>query len=173
MTVGLDWVKPSMRIGVKLNLCSARKPEHAATTHPVMAAELAKLLIERGAEVVLGDSPGEPFTPAILKLVYNTTGVRLCEEVGGKLNDDFSHHTVSFPEGKSVKQFEYCTWLSNCDAVISFSKLKSHGLMGMTAAVKNLYGVIPGTMKSEYHFMHQDPNDFADMLVDQIGRAHV
>ena len=37
---GLDWVKPGMKVGVKLNLCSARKPEHAATTHPVMAAEL-------------------------------------------------------------------------------------------------------------------------------------
>ena len=166
MTGGLDWVKPGMRIGVKLNLCSARKPEHAATTHPVMAAELTKLLLEHGAEVVLGDSPGEPFTPAMLKLVYNTTGVRLCEEAGGRLNDDFSHHEVLFPEGKSVKKFEYCSWLSGCDAIISFCKLKSHGLMGMTAAVKNLYGVIPGTMKSEYHFMHRDPMDFADMLVD-------
>ena len=38
--------------------------------------------------------------------------------------------------------------------------------MGMTAAVKNLYGVIPGTMKSEYHFLHTDPLDFANMLVD-------
>ena len=151
---------------MKLNLCSARKPEHAATTHPVLAAELTKMLIEKGAEVVLGDSPGEPFTPAMLKLVYNTTGVRLCEEAGGKLNDDFTHHTVSFPEGKSVKQFEYCSWLSGCDAIISFCKLKSHGLMGMTAAVKNLYGVIPGTMKSEYHFMHRDPADFANLLVD-------
>ena len=131
-----------------------------------MAAELTKLLAERGAEVVLGDSPGEPFTPAMLKLVYNTTGVRLCEEAGGKLNDDFSHHEVSFPDGKSVKKFEYCSWLSDCDAIISFCKLKSHGLMGMTAAVKNLYGVIPGTMKSEYHFMHRDPMDFADLLVD-------
>ena len=166
MIGGLDWVKPGMKIGVKLNLCSARKPEHAATTHPVMAAELTKLLIERGAQVVLGDSPGEPFTPAMLKLVYSTTGMKLCEEAGGRLNDDFSHHEVSFPEGKSVKKFEYCSWLTDCDAVISFSKLKSHGLMGMTAAVKNLYGVIPGTMKSEYHFMHRDPADFADLLID-------
>ena len=163
---GLDWVKPGMKIGVKLNLCSARKPEQAATTHPVMAAELTKILMEHGAEVVLGDSPGEPFTPAILKLVYNQTGMHLCEEAGGKLNDDFSHYTVTFPEGKSVKQFEYCSWLSGCDAIINFSKLKSHGLMGMTAAVKNLYGVIPGTMKSEYHFLHTDPLDFANMLVD-------
>ena len=163
---GLDWVRPGMRIGVKLNLCSARKPEQAATTHPVMAAELTRLLTERGASVVLGDSPGEPFTAAVMRLVYNQTGMRLCEEAGGKLNDDFSHHTVSFPEGKSVHEFEYCSWLSGCDAIINFSKLKSHGLMGMTAAVKNLYGVIPGTVKSEYHFLHTDPLDFANMLVD-------
>ena len=63
---GLDWVKPGMRIGIKLNLCAARKPEQAATTHPVMAAELTRLLRERGAEVVLGDSPGEPFTSVVL-----------------------------------------------------------------------------------------------------------
>ena len=163
---GLDWVRPGMRIGVKLNLCSARKPEQAATTHPVMAAELTRLLTERGASVVLGDSPGEPFTAAVMRLVYNQTGMRLCEEAGGKLNDDFSHRTVSFPEGKSVHEFEYCSWLSGCDAIINFSKLKSHGLMGMTAAVKNLYGVIPGTVKSEYHFLHTDPLDFANMLVD-------
>ena len=24
---GLDWVRPGMRIGVKLNLCAAKKPE--------------------------------------------------------------------------------------------------------------------------------------------------
>ena len=29
---GLDWVKPGMRIGIKLNLCAARKPEQAAFT---------------------------------------------------------------------------------------------------------------------------------------------
>ena len=36
----------------------------------------------------------------------------------------------------------------------------------MTAAVKNLYGVIPGTVKSEYHFRYPDPMAFANMLVD-------
>ena len=74
---GLDWVKPGMRIGIKLNLCAARKPEQAATTHPVMAAELTRLLRERGAEVVLGDSPGEPFTsekagPRVLSAITPT-----------------------------------------------------------------------------------------------------
>ena len=163
---GLDWVKPGMRIGIKLNLCAARKPEQAATTHPVMAAELTRLLRERGAEVVLGDSPGEPFTSVVLSRVYSLGDYALCEAAGGELNRDFSHHTVEFPDAVTVKSFEYSAWLEKCDAVINFSKLKAHGLMGMTAAVKNLYGVIPGTVKSEYHFRYPDPTAFANMLVD-------
>lgn len=163
---GLDWVRPGMRVGVKLNLCAGLRPEKAATTHPVMAAELTKLLIERGARVVLGDSPGEPFSGVVLGRIYNTAGMRLCEEAGGELNRDFTHRTAENPDAVTLKTFEYCSWLDGCDAVISFSKLKSHGLMGMTAAVKNIYGVIPGTVKSEYHFRYPDPMAFAEMMVD-------
>ena len=163
---GLDWVRPGMRIGIKLNLCAGLKPEKAATTHPVMAAELTKMLIGRGARVVLGDSPGEPFTAVVLNRIYNVTGMRLCEEAGGELNRDFTHRTAEDPDAVTAKSFEYCCWLDGCDAVISFCKLKSHGLMGMTAAVKNIYGVIPGTVKSEYHFRYPDPMAFAEMMVD-------
>ena len=163
---GLDWVKPGMRIGVKLNLCAAKKPEAAATTHPVAAAELTRLLTERGAQVVLGDSPGGPFVAPLIRRLYETTGLSLCEAAGGALNEDLGYTEVEFPEGKSLRRFAFVDWLRSCDAVINFCKLKSHGMMGMTAAVKNLYGVIPGTHKSEYHFKYEDPMRFADMLVD-------
>ena len=163
---GLGWVKPGMRIGIKLNLCAAKKPEAAATTHPVPAAELTRMLTERGAEVVLGDSPGGPFVAPLMHRLYETTGMRLCEEAGGRCNEDFAYTEVENPEGKSIRRFACSDWLRSCDAVINFCKLKSHGMMGMTAAVKNLYGVIPGTYKSEYHYRHADPMNFADMLVD-------
>ncbi len=163
---GLDWVQPGMRVGVKLNLCTAKRPEAAATTHPVLAAELTRMLVQRGAVVVLGDSPGGPFLAPLIRRLYETTGLRLCEQAGGTLNEDFGYTEVKNPEGKSLRRFAYVDWLRNCDAVINFCKLKSHGMMGMTAAVKNLYGVIPGTYKSEYHFQHVDPMNFADMLVD-------
>ena len=163
---GLEWVKPGMRIGIKLNLCAAKKPEAAATTHPVLAAELTRMLKARGAEVVLGDSPGGPFTPALMRRSYEMTGMRLCEEAGGKLNEDCGYTKVTFPQGVSLREFAYVDWMQNCDAIISFSKLKSHGMQGMTAATKNLYGVIPGTIKSETHFRHEDPMDFANLLVD-------
>ena len=165
-TGGLDWVKPGMRIGIKLNLCAAKKPEAAATTHPVPAAELTKLLTERGAEVVLGDSPGGPFIAPLMHRLYEATGLQLCVRAGGTLNEDFGYTEAEYPEGKSLKRFAYVDWLRSCDAVINFCKLKSHGMMGMTAGVKNLYGVIPGTHKSEYHYRYEDPMRFADLLVD-------
>ena len=87
---GLDWVRPGMRIGIKLNLCMAKRPESAAVTHPVMAAELARLLTERGAHVVLGDSPGGPFTQVYLGRVYEVTGMKQCLDAGAELNGDFS-----------------------------------------------------------------------------------
>ena len=39
-------------------------------------------------------------------------------------------------------------------------------MMSLSAATKNLFGVIPGTMKPEYHFRYPEPLDFAGMIVD-------
>ena len=39
-------------------------------------------------------------------------------------------------------------------------------MMSLSAAAKNLFGTIPGTMKPEYHYRFPNPNDFADMIVD-------
>ena len=86
-----------------------------------MAAELTRLLRERGAEVVLGDSPGEPFTSVVLSRVYSLGDYALCEAAGGELNRDFSHHTVEFPDAVTVKSFEYSAWLEKCAAVSSVS----------------------------------------------------
>ena len=56
--------------------------------------------------------------------------------------------------------------MDNADVIINFCKLKTHGMMGMSSAVKNMFGVIPGTIKPEFHFRYPKYEDFADMLVD-------
>ncbi len=100
-----------MRIGVKLNLCAAKKPEAAATTHPLLAAELTRMLVQRGATVVLGDSPGGPFVAPLIRRLYETTGMRACVSAGGTLNEDFGYTEVEYPEGKSLRRFAYADWL--------------------------------------------------------------
>lgn len=163
---GLDWVQPGMKIVIKANLVSAMKPEKAATTHPTLLAALTKLLLARGASVVIGDSPGGLYNAAFLNRVYAATGMHEAEEAGAVLNRDFSQNNADFPEAHIAKHFTYTAYLDGADAIISFCKLKSHGMMSLSAATKNLFGVIPGTMKPEYHFRYPDPMDFAGMIVD-------
>ena len=163
---GLDWVSSGMRIVIKVNLVSAMKPEAAATTHPALLTELVKMLKEKGAEVILGDSPGGLFNAAHLNHVYDVCGLRACEEAGAQLNQDFSQCVVKDANAVAAKEFQYTAYLDKADAIIDFCKLKTHGMMGMTNAVKNYFGVIPGTMKPEYHFKYPNAADFADMLID-------
>ncbi len=163
---GLDWVKPGMRIAIKANLVSGAKPEKAVTTHPALLASLTRLLKNCGASVVIGDSPGNLFNVAILNHVYSVSGLSAAEEAGAELNRDFSEKDAYSENAVQAKRFTYTGWIDNADAIINFCKLKSHGMMTLSAAAKNLFGTIPGTMKPEYHYRFPNPNDFADMIVD-------
>ena len=163
---GLDWVREGMTVGIKANLVSAMKPEECATTHPSLLCALTEMLRSRGARVIIGDSPGGVYTAAFVNHVYSAAGLAACEAAGAELNRDLGVADTHFPEAHVLKSFTYTAWLYTCDAIIDFCKLKSHGMMGMSAAAKNLFGVIPGTMKPEYHFRFPDMRDFARMLVD-------
>lgn len=164
---GLDFVKTGMRIAIKTNLVSAMAPETAATTHPTMLGELVKLLFERGAgEVIVGDSPGGLYNAVFVNRVYKVTGMHELEALGAKLNDDFSQKEVEYPEGKVLRRFTYTAYLDKVDAIIDFCKLKTHGMMGMSGAAKNMFGCIPGIMKPEYHYRFPKHDDFARMIVD-------
>ena len=169
---GLDWVRSGMKVGIKPNLAAAKTPEFAVCTHPVMVAELTKMLIERGAQVTIGESPGGIYTAAALNHSYSATGMTLAAEAGAKLNDDFSSKEGHFADAKVLKSFHYTGWLDDVDVLITFAKLKTHGMMGMTGALKNLYGTIPGTVKLEYHYRFPNHEDFSNMLVDIYEYNH-
>ena len=163
---GFDFVKAGMKIAIKANLVHASKPEKAAVAHPALLAELTKLLVERGAEVVVGDSPGGLYNSAILGNVYRACGMSAVKDAGGSLNHDFSQETVDFPQGQVAKQFPFTSWLHKADLIINVCKLKTHGMMGMSCAAKNMFGVVPGTAKLEFHYLYPNHADFARMICD-------
>lgn len=163
---GLDWVKPNMKIAVKANLAAPKAPEFAVCTDPAAVAALCRMLIERGAEVTVGDSPAGLFNQQLLERTYAQTGYQLIRETGAKLNFDCGQYEAFFPDAKAARRFTRTAWLLEADEVITFAKLKTHGMMGLTGAVKNLYGTVPGTIKLEYHYLHANHEEFADMLVD-------
>ncbi len=176
---GLSFVKPGMKVGIKANLVSGHAPDKAVTTHPVLLRRLCELITGMGADVVIGDSPGGLFTPAFVQNVYRAAGLTELEgssfseddKPGIKrgtvsLNQNFEVRDGKFPEAVSLKTFVYTAWLDEVDAIIDFAKLKTHAMMGMSCAVKNMFGCIPGTTKPEYHMRFPEEKAFANVMVD-------
>ncbi|MBQ9832916.1 MAG: DUF362 domain-containing protein [Clostridia bacterium] len=165
---GLSWVKSGMKIVIKANLVMFKSPSAAATTHPILVEALSKMLTSRGAQVIIGDSPGGLFTLPYVSRIYSATGMTAIEKAndGVVLNRNFDVGQANYPEAMLLKQFQYTKYLDEADAIIDFCKLKTHGMMAFSGACKNMFGAIPGTRKPEYHYHYPKHSDFADILVD-------
>lgn len=163
------FVKPGMRVLVKPNILQASGPEALICTHPDVIYSVCKILKEHGCHVILAESPGagSVYSPVQLKKAYEKTGyAQVAEDLGIELNYDVSYEEVPNPEGRIIKRFLIIKPAREADAIVVVSKLKTHLLTEMTAATKNLFGLIPGLEKASFHGRLPDPMDFSRMLVD-------
>ena len=151
------------RILLKPNMLAPDPPERCVTTHPTVLRAVGQVLQEAGARVSFGDSP------ALVKqaTVARKTGLAEAADAQGILMVDFSAaRTVSYPEGTQNKQFRVAEAVLDVDGIVNLAKLKTHGLIRMTGAVKNLFGCVPGILKAEFHLRLPDPERFGRMLAD-------
>lgn len=149
---------------LKPNLLAPVAPEECATTHPVVFAETARALRERGHRLAYGDSPGfgHRLGAAVrrcgLEAEAGPLGIRLEEfELGAD---------VYRPSAAVHRQFHLSRAVLGARAMVNLPKLKTHGLTTLTGALKNTFGVIPGFRKAEYHVTHPDLEGFSRMLAD-------
>ncbi|WP_422486954.1 DUF362 domain-containing protein [Gudongella sp. DL1XJH-153] len=152
---------------VKTNLLKKNKPEDGVTTHPYVVEGVVRFLQSKGHSVVVGDSPGGPFNPVMLKSVYDASGISaVAERTGCSLNYDTSIVEVKPPKAKVINNLKLVKAFTEVDYVVSCAKLKTHTMMTYTGAVKNLFGMIPGVTKADYHLKMNDVDNFANMLID-------
>ena len=155
------------KVVLKPNLLLKFAPERAATVHPDVVYAAAKIFIEAGASVLLAESPGGPYTQGALKGIYKTSGMEAVSlDLGFPLNLDTSFTEVSSEDGERSNHFSIINPILEADCIINLCKLKSHSMALMTAAVKNLFGTVPGTLKVEYHSRFPKHEDFAAAMVD-------
>jgi uncharacterized protein (DUF362 family)/Pyruvate/2-oxoacid:ferredoxin oxidoreductase delta subunit len=164
-----QFVHPSQKVLLKVNLLSATPPEKGVVTHPAVVEAVVKLVQEAGGNPLIADSPGAsvPYTEAGLRRTYEASGLlELAERTGATLNWDTSYKEVSHPEGFLVKRLEVIKPVLEADVVISMPKLKTHVLTTFTGATKNLFGVVPGFSKGIFHARMRNVTHFALMLLD-------
>ena len=160
-------VKPGMRVAVKPNLLTARKPDDAVTTHPAIVQAVIALVQKAGGIVCIAESPGGPYNTSSLKRVYAATGMdKVAAETGAELNFDLRVEKIENADAKIVKYLKILKPLADADLVINLAKFKTHGSMVFSGTVKNMFGSIAGLEKADYHLRMSEYNNFADSLID-------
>ena len=157
----LSRVNRSKRVLIKPNLLGAYPPERAVTTHPAVVEALVRYWLEKGKEVWIGDSPGGALN---VERVWETCGYNdLAKRYPVKLvNLSTSGFRELDYEGTKVKISEVF-W--RCGIIINVAKYKTHSLTGFTGGLKNLYGLVPGLIKTDYHRLYPATKDFAALLL--------
>ncbi|WP_442509802.1 DUF362 domain-containing protein [Novipirellula sp. SH528] len=133
------------RVLLKPNLVEPSRLAPHMTTHPAMIQAAAEVFRGWNAEVTVGEGPGH---------VRDTEQALLDSGVMEALLDsklsfaDLNYQAVravgNVGRACDLKQFYFPQAVIEADLVVSMPKMKTHHWMGMTGAMKNLYGVIPG-----------------------------
>jgi uncharacterized protein (DUF362 family)/NAD-dependent dihydropyrimidine dehydrogenase PreA subunit len=160
-----SFVRPDETILVKPNLLAGDPPERATTTHPTVFSAVLQLLIEAGARVEYGDSPGFGGPAAVAR----KSGIAAAAEHLGVHPGDFSG-SVDMPlaEGNAIgsSSIPVARAVLAADGIVSTPKLKTHALVRLTGAVKNQLGCVFGMNKARMDLIAHEARRFAEVLVD-------
>ncbi|MFH1655461.1 MAG: DUF362 domain-containing protein [Candidatus Omnitrophota bacterium] len=154
-----SFVKSSDKVLIKPNLLSAAAPEAAIDTHPEFVRAVIRLVKVTGAKIFLGDSPSVWGAPEDVDNVYEKAGIR-------RIANEEQVELVKFNRSRMKSGFPLTNWVDECSCIISLPKFKTHDLMLLTGAVKNLFGLIPGLYKTELHKRALSCAELSKVLAD-------
>jgi uncharacterized protein (DUF362 family)/Pyruvate/2-oxoacid:ferredoxin oxidoreductase delta subunit len=153
---------------LKPNLLQARPPEDMVTTHPHVLEAIIMAVKELGGIPVVGDSPGGPAGDR--ERYWQVSGMgAVCRRHGVEILN--FEKEGSYQKHRNEREYYLAKPALDCDLLINIPKIKTHGLIIFTCAVKNIYGVVPGSTKVEYHKKALQPSEFAKLVIDIYALA--
>ncbi len=156
------YVKPGDRVLLKPNLLTAKPPEAAVTTHPALVTAVCRLVRNAGGIPSVGDCSGVILVGA--ETIWENTGIKAAAEAAGAgmVSLESGGYTIKAGIPVSSAALGY-------DLIINLPKFKTHCLTGISGAVKNLFGLVPGMYKTRLHAENPGRREFAEMLLKIYG----
>lgn len=148
------------KILLKPNLLSATAPA-LSCSEPRFVSSVATAFLARGARLLIGDSPAFGSAKQVLRrqgFLKALSGLAI----------------EYLPFRKGVPKLLDCgirlqvaAEALECDYFVNLPRIKAHDQMGLTMAVKNVFGVVLGARKAWLHMRHGASHmEFAQMILD-------
>jgi uncharacterized protein (DUF362 family)/NAD-dependent dihydropyrimidine dehydrogenase PreA subunit len=156
------FVKKNSIVLIKPNLLRNASRDTCVVTDPEIIRALVEILeTAEPSRIMIGDSPAQGSIQPILRKsgyidILGDKNIFFTE-----LDDPVEIKGLIFPKlvvsGKVL----------SADTVINVAKAKTHAQTGLTLAVKNCFGTIPGLRKAQWHVRTgRDTERFCQMLLD-------
>ncbi len=148
VATGLDrqWVR-GRRVLLKPNLVEPARDAPHRTTHPAIVAAAAEVFLGWGAEVAVGEGPGHLRDTEMAIVESGLHDVLRAERLRFEdLNYSEVRSTANRGRTSPLAELSFPCPVLDADLIVSLPKLKTHHWVGVTAAMKNLYGTLPGVV---------------------------
>jgi uncharacterized protein (DUF362 family) len=156
------FVQSGERVLLKPNMLIAKEPDKAVTTHPALVQVVAELVREAGGVALIGDSPGF----GNLGKVAEKSGIANAARESGATLLEFTTGIELQGQG-TFRSIHLARDYYEADKIINLPKLKTHEMMTMTCAVKNLFGAVIGAEKAAWHLKAGSSRElFARLLLE-------
>jgi uncharacterized protein (DUF362 family) len=139
--------RPSEVVGLKVNCLAGR----GASTNPVLVEAVCERLQQAGIpqkNIVIWDRLNSDLESAGYQVTSRKDRIRA-------IGNDAAGYEADLAIYGSVGSLLSKTVTRTCDAVVNLPVLKDHGIVGVTMALKNLFGAIHNPNK--YHLTAGDP----------------
>lgn len=152
------------KVLLKPNLVAAGGRDGLALTHPNLVRAMVEWCLDHGAAVKVGDSPAFGSAASVM------AACGLTDVLAG-----LPVQYAAFQQGRQVVtesgiRVVCAEDIFTCDSLVNLPKLKAHGQMRVTMAVKNYFGVVLTWRKALAHMsLGGSSGKFERMLVDLIG----
>lgn len=161
------FVKPGNVVVVKPNIGWDRRPEQAATTHPLVVRAIAAEALRAGAKKVkvfdrtCNDARRCYAASGIEAALKGMKGVEL------KHIEDERFMKVTL-NGRTLREWELYDEAVSADVLINVPIAKHHGLTGLTLGLKNIMGVMGGNRGIVHRYI-----DTALADINAVLRSHL
>ena len=154
------FVRPGQTVCLKPNIGWDAPPERGADTHPELVGRLTRLCLEAGAKSVsVFDNTCDQW-----QRCYENSGIEKAARDAGAIvingKDRSYYREVAIPGGVKLKTALVHSLVLDSDVLLNVPVLKHHSGTGMTAAMKNLMGVIWDRGFYHQNNIHQAIADF-------------
>jgi len=148
LAVAIDplWLS-GRRVLLKPNLVEPTRQARHMTTHPAVVVAAAEVFRQWGAEVIVGEAPGNVRDTEMALVESGLEEALRSEKLPfADLNYSPARPVPNKGRFSSLTQFFFPREVYDVDLIVSLPKLKTHHWAGFTASMKNLFGLLPGTV---------------------------